>query len=381
MTSFRILNQRSRSVGALFAVLASTVASAVVPGIVAAAQITERSIELSSSSKGATSVTYEVKFTPVAGAGAFVVDFCENSPLIGATCDAPGGFSATSAASATSGFTSVTGSASKFKVVGTMTAGVPVDVEVTGITNPSAAGPLYARILTYADSTAADGYVDGDTIGSPVDRGGAALSITDTVSVSAAVLESMIFCVAGGSAAITDNCADASTHAPVLALGEDTGGVKALTSSAVSTGDIYTQLSTNAVHGAVVRLKSSATSCGGMLLAGGDVGNCFIGPALTGGVAANQAKFGVKVAALTDGANGNGTFQATNSYNDTTYVMNYTAGNTAGVTSTYGDDFLNTNGGPVNNKNMKLTFGASITNQTPAGKYSADMSLIATGTF
>jgi hypothetical protein len=30
---------------------------------------------------------------------------------------------------------------------------------------------------------------------------------------------------------------------------------------------------------------------------------------------------------------------------------------------------------------MKITFGASIANDTPAGKYSADLSLIATGKF
>lgn len=379
MTSFRILNQRSRSVGALFAVLASTVASAVVPGIVAAAQVTERSIELSSSSKSALNVTYDIKFHSAQAAGALVVDFCSNSPLLGQSCTAPTGMDASSAASS-GGFTAVGAdtTASKVTVTGTIASDSDINVTLTGIKNATSAGTVYARLVTFANGTDAHDYASA-TPGSVVDNGSVALSITDTVSVTAAVLESLSFCVAGGTAKITDNCGDASTHAPVIELGEETAGVKALSSSALSTGDIYTQLSTNAVHGAVVRLKSSATNCGGLLLAG-DTTNCYIAPAQSSDFSAGTAKFGVKVTAETDGTNPNGTFQAVSPYNATTYAMKYVDTST-GVTSSYGDPVMDTNSGPVNNKNMKLTFGASITNQTPAGKYSADMSLIATGTF
>lgn len=63
--------------------------------------------------------------------------------------------------------------------------------------------------------------------------------------------------------------------------------------------------------------------------------------------------------------------------------MNFTTGANpaSGVTSTYGDQFLTTSGAPALNKNMTLTFGASAANNTPAGSYSADLSLIATGKF
>jgi hypothetical protein len=43
--------------------------------------------------------------------------------------------------------------------------------------------------------------------------------------------------------------------------------------------------------------------------------------------------------------------------------------------------FLETAGGPANNKNMMLTFGVGTSNSTPAGTYSTNLNLIAVGTF
>jgi Na+-transporting NADH:ubiquinone oxidoreductase subunit NqrF len=68
-------------------------------------------------------------------------------------------------------------------------------------------------------------------------------------------------------------------------------------------------------------------------------------------------------------------------YNSSTYLMNFTSGDSAGVTGPYGDDFLDTNSAPINNMNMDLTFGASISSNTPAGLYTTSLSLIATGKF
>ncbi len=371
--------QLSRMVVAL-ALVAAMIISSFLPALAWAAQVTERSIQLSSSTKSAASVSYKVQFTPVASAGAILVDFCSNSPLIGSTCTAPTGMSATSAASTSAGVTAVAGSTSKFIVSIPMSGGTPVSVDVTGITNPSGVGTMYGRILTYADATAAAGYTtNGTVLGSSVDSGSVALSITENVNISAAVLETMTFCVA--SISITDNCANAAANPPTIEIGETTGSVKALSTSTVSTGDIFTQLSTNASGGAVIRLKSAATGCGGMKLVGGPNGNCYITPA-TADFGSNTPRFGLKVAAGTDGTSPNGTIQAANGYNATTYLLNYDAVDESdGVTSTYGDEIINTDGAPVNHKAMKLTFGAGINNQTPAGKYTADLSLIATGTF
>lgn len=358
------------------------VVALLLPVLAGAAQATNRSIGLSSSSVSASNVSYEVKFTPASSAGAFVVDFCSDSPLIGQTCTAPTGFNATTAASATSGFTDVTGSTSKFVVAGTITADTEVAAVVTGITNPSAAGTIYARIVTYDTKANALNYASANLGTGNLDDGAVALAITPTIGVSGTVLESMTFCVSGQ--AITANCG--STTAPVLELGEQTGDIFALTSGVISEGHIYTQITTNATSGAVVRLKSSATGCGGLIRAGAPTA-CDILPALNTGLDkdANEAKFGVKTSDATDvaGVNANGSFMPASGsiYNNLTYAFNYASDNATGVTSAFGDPFLDTDSAPVNNKNMQLTFGVTTSNSTPAGSYSTDLGLIAVGKF
>lgn len=384
----RISEKQVRYVITAFALVIATIAPALVPGLVSAAQLTERSIALSNSSASATNVTYDVNFTAAADAGAFVVDFCSNSPVVGSTCTAPTGFSASAAASATSGFTDVSAlDANTVVVAGTIDVSTEdqISVELTGVNNPTVSGALYARIVTYVADTDADLY-DSVTLGTnaanAVDDGGVAMEITDTIGVSGAVLETLSFCIS--SEEILIDCDVAPDSAPVLELGETVGDVIALTPSAVSEGSIFTQISTNAVSGAVVSLKSSATGCGGLLRAGAPT-ECDILPALTGGIVSGQARFGVKTATATDsaGATVAGDFVPVtgSGYNNTTYALNYAADDLSGVTSNYGDPFLDTAGAPVNNKNMELTFGASISNETPAGLYSTNLSLIATGRY
>lgn len=375
ISSLKVFGRRAGSVFMAAAVLLATAA----PGLASAAQATERSIALSSSSKSATGVNYTVNFKAVGAAGAFVVDFCSNSPIIGQSCTAPAGFNASSAASATSGFTDVTGSTSKIVIVGTIGAAANVSVVVTGITNPSSAGPLYARIVTYDTDTHANAYTSTNLGTGNIDDGGVAISITDTVGVSGAVLESLTFCVANET--ITAGCANAGDHAPVIKIGETIGSTVALDATHVSTGDIFTQVSTNALGGAIIRLKSN-TDCGGMKRVGASV--CDIAPALQTGVALGEAKFGVRANAEADtGTNPNGTFQIVSGsgYDGTNYALNYLANNSTGITSPFGDPILDTDNAPANGKNMKLTFGASVSNSTPAGLYSTDLSLVATGKF
>jgi hypothetical protein len=386
MSSFGVFNQQVRRVGVLVALLFATVAPALVPSLAAAATVTERSIALSSSSKSATGVTYTVNFKPTVNAGAFVVDFCSDTPVIGEACTAPTGFSIASASSSTAGFTDVAevtngGNHNTLRVVGSMTAGNAVSVDVAGVANPSVAGTLYARVLTYANETNAEGYesADPDAVGAHLDEGGLAVSITNTVGVSGAVLESLTFCAAKST--ISANCDLTGNAAPTLKLGETVPGTTAvaLDSTHVSTGDMYTQISTNAVGGAIVSLKSGVT-CGGLKRV--EATGCDITPAVSSGISAGDAKFGVKATAVADtGSNPAGTFQAVNSYGSSTFLLHWVSGNATGVGSVYGDPILDTDSAPANNKNMKLTFGASVSNSTPAGIYSADLSLIATGKF
>lgn len=378
-----LFDRRVRYVIAASLLMVSTV---VIPALVSAAQITERSIALSNSSASAEDVSYQVNFTPAASAGAFVVDFCANSPVVGEACTAPdAGFTAAGAASVTAGFTDVSSlDANTIVVAGAMTASTPVTVDIDNINNPDETGALFARIVTYSTDAHADGYTseDLDVVGAPIDDGGVAMSITDTIGVSGTVQESMTFCVSG-TVAPEENCGGA-LDAPNVVLGEPTGGTVALIPTAVSEGSIFTQLSTNAASGAIVRIKSNTEGCGGLLRAG-DPTACDILPALTAGTIANgEAKFGVRTATATAvGDNANGVLQpaAGSTYNPTNYRFNYVDGDATGVTSTYGDAFLDTADEPVNNQNMELTFGASVGNDTPAGTYSADLSMIATGKF
>ena len=376
MNSFSIL--KSRQLG-LFAAAGALLLALILPSIVSAAQLTERSIELSSSSINATGVTYKVNFTATTAAGAVIVDFCQNSPLIGETCTPPAGFNFTPSGSVAK----LASDAPNTALITQAIAAEATSVTISGVTNPSTVGPLYARIITYSNPTTAATYVA--TVASDAanrkDEGGAALSITNTIGVSGAVLESMSFCVSGG--AIADNCTGPIT-APTLKLGQQVGSAFALVPGVVSEGSIYTQISTNALKGAVVSLKSSTTNCGGLVRAGD--ANCDIAPALSSGIEENSAtaKFGVKTTASTNGTNGgSGTYQPAGGsiYSPDAFALAFINTNATGVTSPYGSPFLDTAGAPVNNKNMQLTFGATVTNQTPAGLYSADLSLIATGKF
>lgn len=382
--SFSILNRRQ--IG-LFVAAGALLLALVLPTIAGAAQLTARSVALSSSSADADNVTYSINFTAATAAGAFVVDFCGDSPLVGTTCTPPVGLLATGAdaseASTTAGVTDVTGSTSKVVVTKPIAVNDQVSVEITGINNPTAAGTMYARVVTYDNATNATAYTSTALGTGNKDDGGAAIAITNSIGVSAAVLETMSFCVS--SSAINDSCGNAALSG--LKLGEIVSdNVRALDATKLSTGDIYTQISTNAVSGAVVNLKSNALACGGLVRFGGPA-NCDITPVKIADSAAflagGLAKFGVIASAATNGGSAAGDYQpvATSSYGPTDYFMNYIEGDLTGVTSPYGDPFLDTAGKPVNNKNVKLTFGASISNNTPAGLYKADLGLIATGKF
>jgi len=377
MNSFSIL--KSRQVG-LFAVAGALLLALILPSIVSAAQLSARSIELSSSSLKATNVTYKVNFTAATVAGAVLVDFCKNSPLIGEECVAPVGL-------VISDSTNVEATANNTAVVTQAVTAGATSVTIPGVTNPDEAGTVYARIITYLDADTAGNYdPEQATDANRRDEGGAAISITNSIAVSGAVLESLTFCVS--KVLPTSNCTGVS--APVLKLGQQIGDVFALVPDEVSEGSMYTQLTTNAAGGAVVSLKSSTIGCGGLLRAGytNAATQCDIAPAgIANGadVVNGDAKFGVKIAAAPTDASGalnpSGTILPSAGYGSSAFTLNWVNGDNTGITSTFGDPFLNTNGLPVNNKNMLITFAAGVTSNTPAGLYSADLSLIATGKF
>jgi len=366
----------------LAALVVATLAQGLLPALASAASITSRSIALSSASSGATG-SYTVGFTPTSNAGAFVVEFCANSPVIGQSCTAPTGMNAagvTTSTGSTTISTTTAATANKVAVVKAMTGGAATSVELANIVNPTTAGVFYARIVTYVADADTANYTSAAVGANSVDEGGVAMTITNDVNVSGTVQESMQLCAS--AAVMTDNCTGAT--APSLKLANANGALD----STLLTVPLYTQISTNASAGAVVSLKSDAAACGGLHRVGDayDTSHCFIKPSSTT-VAADSGLFGLMLSADDTSDATKGTFQkhAGSVYDTTNYRMGFDSAHPtapeSGVTSTYGDQVLDTNGAPANSRNMTMTFGASATNMTPAGTYQTKLSLIATGTF
>lgn len=412
MKSSRWLDRQTGYLAGALVLLLGIIAPAAFPVFASAASLQSRSITMSSSapsgSGSGTAVSYTLQATTSANidtTGEVIIQFCDSAstPIIGTACTHPTGIDVSGVGTAT-GTDPITGNAytlgtatnpdsltnkSIIKWVPTtaVTGGAILDIGFTGITNPSTTGTFYARITTYTDGTA--NFTDATDVGTPADQGGVALSTASVIGITARVQETMIFCVSNntGTFANTIGAGCTNTSDPSLNIGQPIVGstLKALDAQDLSTGDDIAQLSTNASHGAVVNLHSNATSCGGLVRAN-DGTNCDILPQNVSGntIAAGQAFFGLKLGPSVDGsgnASGSGTLAAKAPYDATNYFLDFVTGNASGITSTYGSELFDSGGSPVNNMNMPITFAASVSNQTPAGVYSAQLGLIATGTF
>jgi hypothetical protein len=382
--------------GVLGAVMLVAVAIPATTGTVAAAgQVTERDVNISNSTPGATSVKYNVQFKPATTGtiGGIVVDFCGDSPIIGSTtCTLPTNFTLGATVTLSAGYTGMgTGWATTNSLQGaaaagqkqvavltnatpqSVTAGTVVDFELTGITNPSSTGTFYARVYTFDTSAnTTTNYTATTTarVASPagkVDYGGVALSTVTAISVSATVQEQLTFCVS--KAAPGAACSGLTTPNVVLGSGTPT-----VLGTALATDTVYHQMTTNAVNGVSVALKNtSSTTCAGLSRDGGVT--CPIAAVGSGTSAAaintGDGVFGVRVAA---GTGGTGTVSPAGIYNTTTYSMR---------TQTYGNygDPVSASTGATSNVNSLLTYGAAAAATTPAGVYTATHSLIATGSY
>ena len=345
-------------------------------GKAAAGQVQQRSITMSSSNAGASSTSYHVvfKIATAGNVGGIVVDFCDNTPLIGdTTCTVPTGFTVTATPTFTTTGTMGGGwSATQLNTgqVFLLSNSTPVnfavndtvDFTITSATNPTTDNhSFYARIVTYATSAAmSSGYtVSGTTrAANPggVDNGGIAMSTAKVINITARVMDTLSFCV------YNTTCGDD----PSITLGHGANNV--LDTSAIDTNVVNFSLSTNAQNGGFVRLKGDTLKAGT-----NDIDPAGATPFT---FTAGTEKFGVKV--TTSGTN----ITAASPYNSATadtYGFDVT---TAGdnVTTTYGD-LLATLTAPANNSVSTITFAAAASNTTAAGIYTAAEQLIATGTF
>ncbi|MDB5169764.1 MAG: hypothetical protein JWN82_160 [Candidatus Saccharibacteria bacterium] len=370
-----------------------------------AVQIQARNIQMSDSAPSGGSITtgvgsgtkviYKVSFTTTNTAstiGGIVIDFCSNSPLAGETCTAPTGLltnKSTTAIFNASGmgtgafavYTSDAGTANASRLILTRASPAALTSTVSfelgnatnALTNPSTTGTFFARIYTYATAAAAQGHVTSAATGY-IDYGGIALSTVSVITITARVQENLAFCLSNASP--TSNCGGASTPAVTLGHGTTT---QAIDSSTVDTANVYSQISTNAGSGAVVRIRNSNSSCGGLSLDGGTT--CGIPPAFSGAnttpvaaMPAGTAAFGLMIGTAA------GTTIAAPYNAVTTNYFGMDTASTNNVTTTYGSQALSCSG-PVSNVNNTWTFGATASNTTPSGVYTANIVAIATGTF
>lgn len=357
--------------GALCGVAAVTVSVAtlfpVLGGQAEAAQITSRSIQMSSSNQGATGTSYLVSFTTATTSTVqgIVVDFCDETPIIGdSTCTKPTGFSVGTPTVVVNSGLSGTWTAGQLNTNRTLTltnasggsvsASTAVSFTLSTATNPTTDNhSFYARILTYDTPGGATSYVAG-TEGTYIDYGGVALSTGKVINITARVMESLAFCVYNAS------CGDD----PSMTLGH--GANLVLDSTAVDTDTAAFSISTNAQTGADVRLK------GGTLTSGSNNIDAVGATAAT--INAGTEAFGVRVS--TAGTS----ITADAPYNGGAGSYGFDVTSTPNVTSLYGDEIADLSG-PVNSSVTTLTFAATASNTTAAGIYTAAQQLIATGRF
>ena len=425
--SLRALRRPAIAVVAL-AVAAFSLLPALSGRAYAYGQVTTRSITISSSIANDTGVSYLVSFTPASSSPiqGVAVDFCSNNPLIGSTCTLPTAFSVgtptvtgvTITGQAGGGtWTPSSANSGRTLVLDDSTAqtGTPTQVTFTLTTahNPSTLGSFYARIFTFGTSGQAATWAaassgDGSSTTNVMDAGGLALSTVTAINITANVMETITFCTSGLVAAAPPTDCSAPTS-PDINIGHNGGsGTNHLDNTAVDTASTYSVISTNAIHGAVVRMKTSNTCTniataglrGGLSRSGGT--SCDIegvnsgntaGVTMTAGTPSGDPGGGFGMCVLPTSASLGGS-RATVPYNDpatncgtlgatTQYGMD--ASSATAVTSTYGSQIFDTYDGtsvaPCSNVTDTLKFAATATLTTPAGIYSTTEQLIATGTF
>lgn len=370
---------------------AAMLAPTLILGSAGAAQITERSLKLDSSIAGATGVTYELQFNLASDNDiqAVVVDFCSNSPISGTGCTPPGGIAYGSSVTAGTTGTAFTGTWSVAQAAAETTAitiestatesnvaeGDTLTFTLAGFTNPAAEGTVYARVYTFGTTGAADAYTS-EVPGTYVDNGAVAFALVQRIDVTAVVRETLTFCVAGGTTAnpavssIDDDCGGTRT-APTVSLGSELEtGIFVIDASAVYTGNVFYQLTTNAANGTSVNIKGAST----VLESGSNTIASTPTPAV---ISAGTAAFGINVPnpALTPPEEGD---ELTLGANFSSAANTYSV--PAATTSTYGTPLTSATG-PVLNANGSLVFGATASPNTPAGIYKASYNLIATPSY
>lgn len=319
-----------------------------------AAQLQPRSLELSDSSAGGHSITYNVSFAiQTAGTiGSIEIMFCSNSTFIEDPCTPPFGLDAQNAVIASQsmspGFAKSPSSSVNDIILERLPAPAspgPVNFRFTNITNPTNTGSYYARIVTYATN---------DATGSPTDSGGVAFAINNSVNVSTEVPPYLAFCT--GTSISGTNCATASGD--YIDLGEF---------SPVRTSGGQTQMvaATNAEGGYNVRVGGTTLTSGNNII-----------PAIKGTSAphAGTSQFGINlranaVPAAGENPSGPGHGSPTPDY-DQPNIYRYNSGE-AVAGSTVADDY----------RKYTITYMVNVSKNQEVGIYASTFTYVCLANF
>ena len=428
MKSAITLKKRLEIFGSVLALLAASVLPALFSTqIASAAQITSRSVRLTSSVVAQTAVTYNFSFNPatVTGTGTddilgIVIQFCQNSPLVGTTCTTTNGVTGTPADGATVnaggvGFTVHANSNQSDLTILTHATGITAPATGTPITfsftatnpsgtssTPGAPGTFYARVLTYNTEAGAAAYT-ATAPGTHLDDGGIALSTARQLTVNARVQEQLEFCVAAIAGTVVDasttpaNCTAFPTTTTVD-IGVVDSAVASISPVAATSGGNATNggvmIRTNAVNGATIsyfaeqnggsgRLKVAGATCSGTTgfdAGSSEVDQCFNASATQTSFAATGEKFGMTSSTVLRPTGST----TTNLTRDTSYDGDGTAAGGFAWNQTGTNDpatTLATSSTVMDYEMLVLRFAARAAATTPTGAYAVTSTYIATSTF
>lgn len=371
-----------------------------------AGQVQTRSIQMTNSATGATSVQYTIKFNVATASTSpnlkgIVVDICSgnSSPIVGVVCIAPTSFTwgtptvtsatvgANNIATWTAGLLNAGRTFTLTNATGVTTAANDtVTIVLSGISNPSdvdtvtagsQVGTYYGRIITFNDNTQVASYLATNGIAQAgyVDYGGIALSTTQNLTVSAKVQEQITFCVyttgttCSNGTGTAVNIPDANTP---------------LTTTAVSTADAKFGVASNALGGVTVRMRGfnpanpataySTLTAGAFTIDPYGAGN---GVCTADSTSTSVEQFGLRIIPASANVTAATPYACAAGQHgwDTTGNVN-----TDNVTSTYGDTIATT-AGPQAEEQNTLNFAAKAALTTQASLYTIGLNFIATGTY
>ncbi len=385
---------------------------------VSAAQITSRSVTISTSKVSATGVQYIYGFSPATAAAIQSVGFQACTTPLG-TCTSPGGTVSMNAGSQvgtvggswanTTAFTrdavgagGCTSAANMLCIKRTQAAAETTAAKTITWdtqTNPTAVASYFVRINLYSDTAWATG----------TDAGVVAYAIVNQLTVNARIQEILNFCV--GTTTVddattspgTDCSAISGTTVDIGVLDATTINVSPVSTNGGSNTNGIAMLRTNAQSGAIITYFAEQNSSSGKLKVAGQsctgtitTDQCINSQGTTQGTfTAGVEKFGMTVAGVNCSATTTTSYSCAfaSNTNNLKQVAQYTGNTTTayGVTNGYAWDdtgtvtTIATSAGSavkvVDDESIIMKFAATPSITTPTGAYTVTSTYVATATY